>query len=920
MPDFLPFFQQENRSSPVAGPISDRSFLLTPLGETNCRIQLAQLIASPGSGKSVALQQGFAALKSRTIPCHWLSLKPDIGGSAARLAAALTHAIDGNVSSLREPPSQAGLLARMGQLASAAPRTGIFMDGYETVAAPEAHRLMERLLAQAPGNLFFVIASRSPLPLRLSGLRMSGRLLVIPPSALHLSAEESAAGFTALTGRTMSRQTASALIAKTEGWAAGLRLAFLAAAEIPDTEQFLKNFSGKDRDIVDYFSQIGFDDLEPHTKTALLRLSVLHRFNVPLCMTITSIKDSGQLIERLVNDGLFIIELDRERCWYRFTTLFAEFLQSRLLAHDPDAARSARREAALWWRAHDFLREAIDYALLAEEYDLAASCLQDISVDTLQAKGRHDLILRWLERLPHDVLERWPALRASHAVSLIFTRDHREVHSELAWLDTYCQTLENTQPPLKANEMTVLRSTHASLLCLVTGISDDTLRSSQLSAEWLRHWPDETIFMTGAISVTLSLSSQSTFEYERALRTAEEARIAFEKCGAFYGLAWVYLSSALAHLAMGAIDLAHEDLRRGCEETATKVGANSYAHTMLSLLLAEICYERNDLEGTREALRRGMIHVDVHGIVETSIAGYVTQARLHFLDGELDTALAVLKKGEAACSRFSSTRLSLSLRGEQITLLLRAGRHGEATVLARQFGFFNPSNRVPGVDAREISREIPKTTMARLHMASGQADQAIVILNGLIERAMRTGRRRKLIELLLLKTCALSDEGKETQALRTLDQALAACSGQRFIRVFMDQGPTLIARIADMIERRPIDATPLTEPDRRAHLSLLAEALAIHDAGSHDTMPQGSPARTGTEGDITHLEAPTRREIELLNLVAAGLSNREISEMLFISEQTVKWHLRNLFAKLGARNRTGALARARHLKLLKENR
>lgn len=908
MPAFLPLFQRESRSAPVAGSTADRSFLLMPLGEANCRIKLAQLVANPGSGKSAALEQAFAALENRSVPCRWLSLERGIGGSAARFAAALGKAIGGEAS---EPSTEAGLLARMGRLAASAPRTGIFLDGYEAVIAPEAHRLMERLLAEAPGNLFFVIASRSPLPLRLSSLRMSGRLLSIPAGTLHLSAEESIRCFAAMTGRTMSAQTASALIARTEGWAAGLRLAFLAAAEMPDPEHFLQGFSGKDRDVADYFAQAGFDDLDPQTGDALLRLSFLHRFNASLCKAVTGVEDGACLIERLVHDGLFVMELDRERCWYRFTALFAEFLQSRLLAHDPDAARSARRKAARWWRAHGFLREAIDYALLAEEYDLAASCLQDVSADTLQAKGRHDLILRWLERLPQDVLERWPALRASHAISLIFTRDHREVHSELAWLDTHCRMLENTQPPPKPNEMTVMRSTHASLLCLVTGISDDTLRSSQLSADWLRRWPDEPMFMTGAMNVTLSIACQSIFEYERALRAAEEARIAFEKCGAFYGLAWVYLSSALAHLAMGAIDLAHEDLRRGCEETAAKVGANSYAHTMLSLLLAEICYERNDLESARAALRRGMIHVDVHGIVETSAAGYVTQARLHFLDGELDTALAVLKQGEAACSRFSSKRLSLALRGERIALLLRAGRSDEAMALAGQTGFLNPSGRVPGIDAREITREIPRTARARLYLATGQPEQAIAILNGLIERAMRTGRRRRLIELLLLRACAFSDAGKEAQALRTLDQALAACEGQGFIRVFLDQGPTLIARIADMIGRRSVDVPG--EPDRRSHLSLLADALSTHGG-----MPHTGPVRG--EGDITLLEAPTKREIELLNLVAAGLSNREISAALFISEQTVKWHLRNLFVKLGVHNRTAALARARRLKLLRENR
>src|SRR5690606_17886377 len=136
---------------------------------------------------------------------------------------------------------------------------------------------------------------------------------------------------------------------------------------------------------------------------------------------------------------------------------------------------------------------------------------------------------------------------------------------------------------------------------------------------------------------------------------------------------------------------------------------------------------------------------------------------------------------------------------------------------------------------------------------------------------------------------------------------------QGFIRVFLDQGPTLIARIADMIGRRSACTAVPGEPDRRSHLSLLADALSTHGG-----MPHSGPARG--EEDIALLEAPTKREIELLNLVPAGLGNREISAALFISEQTVKWHLRNLFVKLGVHNRTAALARAHRLKLLKENR
>lgn len=907
-------------SSPHAAPgLMARHRLVSRFDLEERACHLACVVAPAGYGKSTLLCQWREKLDSAGIPSGWVSLDED-DNDPARYLSYIASALDavlpglgGKVTAQLQtgvlPPLKPVLESIVNDLASVSGPFALFLDDYHRVTDPAALQMTDWLVTHAPANMCLVVASRSKPSLPINKLMVQGELLYLSAEDLSLEPDEARRFVNELRGLDLNDAEIGALSERTEGWFAGLQLVAMTIKNLPDRKKFIDEFSGTDEDITSYLGEVVLSQQTKDMRRFLLITSVLDRFCAEVCEEITGQETSQAVLERAYADNLFLVPLDRHHKWYRYHHLFGDFLSARFKQESPDLVAQTYGTASIWFAARDLIPEAIQYAFAAGDFARAAELISGIAPTLVKYRGEHATLLNWLQALPRENLDDWPENRLCWAWSLTLLRDFDEAERILRWLDRYCERVKDDAAPEAITERDyVMRKAHVTR-CVKLGMIDDSHGARRACIDWLERWPDAGPYDMGVANNVLGIACINTFEFDRGLAALERAAQSFGRCKADYGLAWAGALAGIIMMAQGHIENAHKVLNRALDEASQVLGPNSYSISLLSLILADLLYERGDLDAAEQALEKGFPSALDHGILETALAGCATRAKLLFAKGDLDAAIGTLEQGERVGGERFSERLPLALRGEQTALLIRAGRLEEAVGLAERFSFFGPPKDVAGVDARESSREIPKVAAARIWIASGQSRRALPVLTTLITRAKSVGRTRKVIELLALKSKAAWLQGDERQAMRAFSEALKLGEPEGFYRVFIDEGPDVVGDIvARMIELRSAGGQENGVGTSPGYLQRIAEGLGIivSNALHMDRDEQGGNV------DVSL----TKRELDVLSHIGGGLSNKELANSLFISEQTVKWHLYNVYGKLGVRNRTAAVATARRMSLI----
>jgi LuxR family maltose regulon positive regulatory protein len=407
----------------------------------------------------------------------------------------------------------------------------------------------------------------------------------------------------------------------------------------------------------------------------------------------------------------------------------------------------------------------------------------------------------------------------------------------------------------------------------------------------------------------------ATDAFDQGEQALAIARRSFGETQADYGLAWSAALGVMLSMRRGDYQDAMARARTGIGIVERSLGLASYAGSMLALLAAEVCYEQDDLTGAQTLLDVGLPYIDDHGLIEMTTAGYLTRARLLRLRGEVALADSCLLEGESLGHRLKVPRLALMLSAERCALRLQAGSIEEAQKLARSYGLVGYG---AGVQAQAMPYEEDGVHLIhlRLRMATAEPGATAGVtgaVNDALRRAQRDDHRAQVARLLVLKAVHQHHAQEGAQALRTLDEALGHAARCGLLRSVVDGDPVVL----DMIEAIRANRGNRRVEDRdHAPDSYLEKLLA---AGGR--MLSGNPSRaSGVCADAAQseplTERLTERELRILRLLKSGLGNRELAQSLFVSEATVKWHLHNIFAKLGVKNRTSALARAQQKSLL----
>ena len=862
------------------------------------RRKLTLVCAPAGFGKTTLLVEWFHSSKTRqpATSVGWLSLEKD-DDDPARFLAYLTAALRQAGATIGPHHHTIAALARPGRLdAALAPLINeiaslpqlvlLALDDYHTIEQEAIHSAISYLLDHLPPNLHLVISGRADPPLSLSRLRARGQLTELRQADLRFTPQEAAAFLNRTIGLALSDQDVGRLERRTEGWIAGLQLAALSMQGRSDLEAFIHAFSGSHHYVLDYLAEEVLQRQPAGVQDFLRQTSVLDRLSAPLCDAMLEIGEtagrdraipSQSTLEQLEAANLFVVPLDGDRRWYRYHQLFAEFLRRQLDQAQPGLAPVLHRRASIWYEQNGLMAEAIGHALAARDLERAADLVEAAAKATLM-RSEFATYRAWVDALPEEIVRRRPTLSLYYAWALLVAA--RPVDEVLARLRDADQDGVET-----SGQAAVLRG-------FLAAFQGQAGQGADLPRRLFEAASPGDPFLRGLAAWYLGFSCMWHDDLDGAGLAFDQAIQINREAGNVMIATMAMCHRAEVIMMQGKLRAAASLYEQAMALAVDGQGAPLPIAGMALIGLAEVVREQNDLDRAQRLLDEGLERTGQWGEMG-ALDAYITLARLRQAQNdEAGLAEAIAAAVQYAQHFDASDMDDRFVEVQQTRSWVMRGRLAEAEQWAGRRGQALESAAAQDSPVPRTLRYMEWLVLARLMTSQGRPRDGLAILQRLLPQMERDGRWGSAIEVHILAALALQAAGDTAQALLELEQALSLAAPEGYVRIFADEGPPL----GDLLRQAAA---------RGAEPEYVGRLLA--------TIRAGEPAPTPDAGLVEPLAG---REIEVLRLIAAGLSNQEIAEELIVAVSTVKWHINNLYGKLGVSSRTQAVARARELHLL----
>ncbi|HEX9118130.1 MAG TPA: LuxR C-terminal-related transcriptional regulator [Anaerolineae bacterium] len=904
---------------------------------------LVLVCAPAGYGKTTVLADWARILRQSGTPVAWYALDASDDGPhpfGSYLVASLVQALGAtpelvNVAQMLRAAPEIDLPRTLSALINAVTVSDrecvLILDDYHLIAAPAVHSAVAFLIEHLPENLHIVIGSRSDPPLPLARLRVRGQLLEIRAADLRFSADETALFLNEMMRLALSPALVKALEDRTEGWIAGLQLAALSLTGRSDIESFVAGFNGRHRYLVDYLLDevVGRQSVE--VQRFLLSTSILERLCGPLCDAVldnagSDLPSAGEaVLERLDQDNLFVVALDDQAYWYRYHHLFRDFLLARLQKTQPARVASLHRAAAEWHSTRGFLREAVRHALATGDWDYAAAMVERHSF-TMIMHSEISTIYEWCATFPEEVMRTHPFLCIHQSWALVLgarRQNQPRVEERLRQVEQAASALALTDRQA-AEALVDHAATIRSYLTMTPDPAIDPQAHLALARKRLASYPenDAAQFSTLLTIGYAHLALQDVAAARPALGAAR--RLALRE-PLYYGIIETTYELARLSLSQGQLQHAAEICRRGqadlaamlcpslrIEQSMAYIEKELPALGCLEIVVGCVLMEQDRLDEAERHLLHGLAVIGWAGIPYSQMAACVSLYRLREIQGRAAEARAYL-------ARLDETwpDIAFCTRGLRIQLALRTAPAdpevlGEAAVWCQEFsasvGEDLPSFGMGPLGAAD-AYYLASLAWARAQIAIGNPQAPLPYLERQLALATTQGLVERVIELSLLEALAGNAEGDEARTWAALERALIAARPEGHVRIF-DHGPALPRLL------RQAALHGICRSDVGRILATIDPPEDSRGARTADGGPADDAAQLAQAADLGPDEPLSDREREVLRLIARGASNREIADQLVITLGTVKSHINHILGKLGARNRTEAVARARAFGLL----
>jgi LuxR family maltose regulon positive regulatory protein len=874
---------------------------------TGLYCKLTLISAPAGFGKTTLLSEWIHCRGGVTPPLQvaWVSL--DKGDNdptrfwAYFIAALQTVQSDIGEAALamlqspQPPPIEPILTTLINEITESPAVFALVLDDYHLITTQPIHDALALLLDHLPPQMHLVIASRADPPLPIALLRGRGQLIELRQADLRFTLDEAAAFLNRVMGLELSVDDVAALSSRTEGWISGLQMAAVSMRGQEDTAGFIQAFTGSDRYILDYLVEEVLHRQPSHIQTFLLQTAILDRLTGPLCDAVVETRESQTILEYLESSNLFIVPLDDRREWYRYHRLFADLLRQRLHQAHPDLVPTLHQRASEWHEHNGLMAQAIDHALSAEDFERAAALIEQVAEATLM-RSEVATFLNWVEVLPDELVRARPTLCVFHAWALLWRGlplDEVESRLEDVGKDT----------DFTPGKVAALRG----FMAIFQG---QLARATKLCRQALEQLPEDDVFLRTISTWILSISELADGDLRASSRTLDEVVRMSQKAGNVMVAVPAVCQLARLSARQGQLHKAQEIYQRalelGTDKSGRREGGLPAPIASEALIgLGRLSYEWNDLESAACYLEES-IELSQRWSETAALDAYIPLARVRQAQGDIDGARHAIQQAQHIALKTDALEVDdLFVALVQARLWVTQGNLEAAMRWAQERGLDQRSD-APDIEESDHGlashatfssrlRKYEHLVLARLWLAQDRPDDALALLEPLLRRMEQQERIDLVIEIQILKSLAFQARGDMEPALTALGHALSLAEPGGFVRVFVDEG----------------------QPMARLLYATAARGIAPQYTGKLlAAFPDAEPAARPRQPKVQMIEPLSERELEVLQLIAEGLSNKEIAQQLVLSLPTVKWHTSNIYGKLAVRNRTQAVAKARTLGIL----
>ncbi len=732
-------------------------------------------------------------------------------------------------------------------------------------------------------HLFLAIRGEAELPfpshLRSGAVRITGRDLLF-------SHEEAHEYLTEVMNLDIPDADRFALCNLTEGWIAGLQMAALSMRESGNTGQLRTTIPRGLDPLWDYLAEEVFSRLPIERREFLLTTSILQDLEGPLCDAVTGHTRGDETLRSLLSANLFITEVDEARGIYRYHPLFADFLRGLVKRESPDAAPVLHARASAWFERNDSPLLAISHCLASGDTERAA-LLIDHNLELIARHRNGQELLRWASAFPPGDLESNPSLLLVRATGMMRIGEMRDLERDLAAAERLVAA-GTEAPPSTAGVIAVLRATSA------THAGADPSRILELNETAAALLPGAGPQLRTELISNLAWARWRQGDLAGAADAfAESARIRSSE-GDVSGEAHCTYRQGDVLKELGFLKEAHHLYLRATELVEQADPQVSYASGIAQSRLANLHYEWNELELAEQWATAG-ISIGASSRGAGRLVGHLSLAQLRLGQGRLEDAIAQFDQARRHAERLNVSSFYREMEVIHARIWFEQGDVDAVTRWARRA--LGPSFKVSSTLAH-----LPELQLtAQALVTNGYWEPALDAADRMLELVGSTGLRGAAIAALALRGTCLNHLGANDQGRSAIGECVSLAAPQGYLRTIVDLGELVVREVV----------TWLSQP-RSATFPAMS-VLATPDYWRR--LRQGMGGRANVSGqDIT--EPLTRRELEVMRLVAQGLSNREIGQALVVEEGTVKKYTHYAFQKMGVARRTQAVARAQEAGLL----
>ena len=869
----------------------NRVALLTKLSQ-HSDTHLIIIHAPAGYGKTTLLSQYHAGLQNRSINCGWLTLD-NTGDDPVQFLAYFIASLDNTGLISREildaafhgfhglEENQAFNLI-VNSLSGLETSVYFLLDDHHLLVEKNSQKLLQMIIESTFQNTHFVITSRES-PTSLKGrLQLSGSYFELTSDDLALTQAETR-DYLNLSGQAeFTDELIKLLHEKTEGWPAAIEFSKTWLSKNSDIQ--IDSFINQSSDFTTFLMTEIFSNLPATTQEVMLRTSIVNELNGDvinaLCLTNSGWKIMNDLFQRDL-----VIPLDENRNWYRYHHLLYEFLLDRFKKESSIDANSLHRSMANWYLERNNTAEALRHAMASREPNFLASVTERAGGWHYILDGRISTLIKILERLPDDVLRNYPSTYLGYLLLIAKSGNTSEAVEMYKFYREATQNFTVVNGSPLSPSFIVEASVVDFFLAALEDRPQTPLHIAKMEAV-LKGVSKKDHFLQAILFNFLCYAYFDNSSFDKAYRAGESSIFHFKELRSIYGENYMYFHLGKICLVQGRLHDAEQLYNEGYQLATENFGIDSDMAAIAAAHLTEVCYEKNDFEQAKEYLKVAFPRIEQsEAWFDVYLSAYMTAANIAQVLESTNNTATILRNASLTGKRRNIRRLRLFTMMRYIRLLIKENKLLKAKWNITRLHL----NELMETDMEKefVNHRIVDEaglTLAYYHIKNNAPDDAIEIIEPLLNNAKRNNSRRSLISLLYIITLAYYKSGKHKQALTKLNEAVSHAMFEGFKRPFIEFSDEQ----QDILQRALSDSQLF--PINRLKRSFLIDLIHITDREDNKRKSRSS-------------KLLTIREQEIADYVCDGYSNKEIARLCGCTENTVKFHLKNIFTKLGIRSR-----------------